>query len=340
MKKIGNSTYVLNNNIFYNNAFSIVGEKEANGPFGKYFSKVVYDDTLGEKTFEKAERKLHTLALCGLLEKSKMSEKDVDAIISGDLMNQLITTNYSARDFDVPLIGVYSACSSFTEALIVGCFMLDSGAAKNIIAIAGSHFSAAERQYRNPLEFGNQRQSYSQWTVTAMGASLLSNECNNNCPRVSHFTIGKVVDYGIKDIANMGAAMAPAAMNTLIEFFNDTCTSPDDYDLIATGDLGKLGSDILKDLMIEAGMPLGQNYTDCGHMIYSSLQNSFQGGSGAGASACVCNSYIYKKLKNGELKKVILVATGALMSVTTVQQGDSIPCIAHLVCFEGEEKND
>ena len=339
MKKIGNGTYFIDKKIYFSNAYSIVGEKEANGPFGKYFSNIIHDDTLGEKSFEKAERKLHTLALCGLLKNSKMIDSDIDAIISGDLMNQLITTNYSARNFNTPLLGVYSACSSYTEALIIGCLMLDSGAAKNVIAIAGSHFSAAERQYRNPLEFGNQRQSYSQWTVTGMGATLLSCNCKTTCPCLTHFTIGKVVDYGIKDIANMGAAMAPAAMSTLLEFFNDTHTVPDDYDLIATGDLGKLGSDILKDLMIEAGLPLGQNYTDCGHMIYSSLQNSFQGGSGAGASASICNSYIYQKLKKGELKKVILVATGALMSVTTVQQGDSIPCIAHLVCFEGVDKN-
>ena len=262
-------------------------------------------------------------------------ESEVDLLVSGDLMNQLVTSNFSAREFDIPFLGVYSACSSFTESLLIAGTFISAGAAKNTISIAGSHFSSAERQYRNPLEFGNQRQTYSQWTVTGMGATHLSLIGSNEMPRIKKVTVGKVTDYGIKDIANMGAAMATAASRTLLDYFQDTKTLPTDYDLIATGDLGKLGSDILKDLMIEEGFPLGQNYTDCGHMIYSSLQNSFQGGSGAGASAVVFNSYIYEKLKKGEFKKVLLVATGALMSVTTNQQGDTIPCVAHLVMFEG-----
>ena len=335
MKKVGKSTFEFEKNIFVKGSFSLVGKKESEGPFGKYFSEIVEDDTLGMNTFEKAERAMHSLAIKKIMKQEGLNENDVDVLVSGDLMNQLVTSNYSAREFDIPFLGVYSACASFCEALTIGSLLVSSGSAKNVIAIAGSHFSSAERQYRNPLEFGNQRQTYSQWTVTGMGATLLSSHGDDSAPLIKRVTIGKVTDYGIVDIANMGAAMAPAAARTLIEFFQDTKTLPDDYDLIATGDLGKLGSDILKDLMVEEGYPLGQNYTDCGHMMYSSIQNSFQGGSGAGSSASVFNSYIFKKLRSGEFKKVLLIATGALMSVTTNQQGESIPCIAHLVNFEG-----
>ena len=338
MKKIGVSTFEFEKNIYISGVFSLVGKKESEGPFGKYFSKVVSNDTLGQKTFEKAERAMHEETIRDLLDKYNLKEKDIDIMVGGDILNQIVTSNYSAREFDIPFLGIYSACSSFTEAIEIASTFIESGGARKIIAVAGSHFSAAERQYRNPLEFGNQRQTYSQWTVTGMGASLVSSIGDKDDPRIKMITIGKVIDFGVSDIANMGAAMAPAAMNTLLEFFKDTKTVPSDYDLIATGDLGKLGSDILKDLMEEEGYHLGQNYTDCGHMIYSSLQNSFQGGSGAGASASVFNSYIYKKMKSGEFKKVLLLATGALMSVTTNQQGDTIPCISHLVYFEGGEK--
>ena len=340
MKKIGNSTYELDKTVFIAGGYSLVGRKEASGPFGKYFSESLDDDTLGEKTFEKSERIMHEMTIKKLMNQCGVLDKDIDLILSGDLLNQLATSNYSARNFNIPFLGLYSACSSFTEALIVGSSFIESGGMNKIISVAGSHFSSAERQYRNPLEFGNQRQTYSQWTVTGMGASLLSSKGDKSLPKIKKMTIGKVIDYGVSDIANMGAAMAPAAMNTLVEFFKDTKTLPRDYDLIATGDLGKLGSDILKDLMREEGYLLEQNYTDCGHMIYSSMQNSFQGGSGAGASAVVFNSYIYKKLLSGEFKKVLLLATGALMSVTTNQQGDTIPAISHLVMFEGGEKNE
>ncbi len=338
MKKIGSSTFVFERPVYVRGGYSLVGKKEAEGPLGKYYSEILSNDTLGEKTFEKAERAMHSKTIRNIMKQQELVESDVDLLVSGDLMNQLVTSNFSAREFDVPFLGVYSACSSFTEAILVSSTFIASGGVKNAIAIAGSHFSSAERQYRNPLEFGNQRQTYSQWTVTGMGATHLSSFETSNNPIVSKITIGKVTDYGVKDIANMGAAMATAASRTLLEFFQDTKTVPSDYDLIATGDLGKLGSDILKDLMAEEGYSLGQNYTDCGHMIYSSLQNSFQGASGAGASAIVFNSYILKKLCSGEFKKVLLVATGALMSVTTNQQGDSIPCVAHLVMFEGGKR--
>ena len=210
MKKIGKSTFELKNAVFINNSYSIVGRKEGEGPFGKYFSEVVSDDKLGRDTFEKAEREMHTRAVQGVMQRANMVDSGIDLLVSGDLMNQLVTSNYMAKEFDIPYLGIYSACSSFTEALILDSSFIEAGGVSNAIAIAGSHFSAAERQYRNPLEFGNQRQTYSQWTVTGSGATLLSKTNKNNSPKITKFTIGKVQDYGIKDIANMGAAMAPA----------------------------------------------------------------------------------------------------------------------------------
>ena len=209
MKKIGKSTFEFEKPIFVMGGFSLVGEKEAEGPFGKYFSESLRDDTLGQNTFEKAEREMHSLVIKKLMQQQKLSDSDIDILISGDLMNQLVTSNFSAREFDIPFLGVYSACSSFTEALVIASTFLSSGAAKKIIAVAGSHFSSAERQYRNPLEFGNQRQTYSQWTVTGMGATLLTCVGGSASPVIKRVTIGKVTDWGIVDIANMGAAMAP-----------------------------------------------------------------------------------------------------------------------------------
>lgn len=331
-KKIGDQTFELEDKPVIVATATFVGEKEAYGPFGKYLKHWTPDDTLGEKTFEKAERKFFEKALQLGLTRADLKTTDVDYMVGGDILNQLVSINYTARDFQIPLVGVYGACSTMAESFAVASAMMSGGVGKTVICLTGSHFSAAERQYRNPLEFGNQRQTYSQWTATGAGCAVLSTKGEG--PKISKITFGKVTDYGVLDIANMGAAMAPAAYETLYAFFKDTNTGPDDYDLIATGDLGKLGSDILRDLLFKKGIKLGANYMDCGHSLYNSEQKTFQGGSGAGCSAVVFNSYIYDKLKNKELNKVLLVATGALMSTTTNQQGDSIPCIAHLVLIE------
>lgn len=331
-EKLGKATYKLTQPVYIIGSSAIAGTKEADGPFGKYFKRVIKDDTMGEDSFEKAERRMMEEALFNAIKDAKISEKDVDIFIGGDLMNQIVTSSYTARSYDIPFLGVYGACSTMAESLIIGCMFISGGFGKFAVCATGSHFSSSERQFRNPLELGAQRQTYSQWTVTGMGATILSREGGD--VKITHFTPGNVTDFGVKDIANMGGAMAPAAMNTLCTFFKDTATSPDDYDLIVSGDLGKLGSDILRDLMAERGYPLGQNYADCGHSMYTSLQKTFQGGSGAGASASILNSYLIEKLRNKELKKVIFMATGALMSTTTNQQGDSIPCVAHLVVIE------
>jgi len=331
-KKIGSQTYELNNKVVIIGNAATVGPKEGEGPLKEYFKYIEHDDLMGESTFEKAERKMMEKTIERALKSCGLTENKLDLLVGGDLLNQLVTINYSARDLAVPFLGIYGACSTMSESLAIGSMLIDGGFGDNIACVTGSHFSTAERQYRNPLEFGNQRQTYSQWTVTGMGCSVLSNKGKG--PRITRVAMGKVTDWGIKDIANMGAAMAPAAMSTLTAFFKDTKTRPEDYDLIISGDLGKLGSDILKDLMEREKYPLGKNYVDCGHMIYSNAQKAFQGGSGAGCSASVFNSYIISKINENVFKKVLFMATGALMNTTLNQQGESIPAIAHLVMVE------
>ncbi len=335
MKKIGEQTFELEKDVCVVSRCSLVGSKEGDGPLKDYFDFIETDDKMGEKTFEKGERQMFLKTIKSAIEKSKIKKENIDLYVGGDLMNQLVSSNYVASELELCFLGLYNACATMTESLIVGSTFLDSGGATNVLCATGSHFSTAERQYRYPLEFGNQRQSYAQWTVTGVGATLLSNKISSKV-KVKRFAIGKVTDFGVSDIANMGAAMAPAAMETICAFFKDTGTNQKDYDLIATGDLGKLGSDILKDLMLEKGYDIETNYIDCGHMIFNIDQDTLQGGSGAGCSASVLNSYILSKMETGELKRVLLISTGALMSTTTNQQGDSIPCIAHLVMFEGE----
>ena len=327
-RKIGDQTFELVNKPTIIGTGCFVGEKEAFGPMGKYFDGYSSDDTLGQDSFEKAERKFFERAINIALRKTRLKPTDIDYMIGGDILNQLVSTNYTARDFQIPLIGVYGACSTMSESLALASGLMSGGVGKIVLCLTGSHFSAAERQYRNPLEFGNQRQTYSQWTATGAGCVILG---SGEGPKITKIAFGKVTDYGVSDIANMGAAMAPAAYQVLKAFFIDTKTTPSDYDIIATGDLGKLGSDILRDLLIKDGYYLGQNYMDCGHSLFNSEQKTFQGGSGAGCSAIVFSSYLYEKLKNKDINKMLLVATGALMSTTLNQQGETIPCVAHVV---------
>ena len=332
-KQLGRSTYLIERDVFVIGKASAVSQKEADGPIGKYFKCIEKDDTLGEDSYEKAERRLMEETVWSAIDNAGKSEQEIDLFVGGDLLNQLVTTNYTARSLDIPFLGVYGACSTMAESLIVASMMLDGGGINNVVCATVSHFSASERQFRNPLELGCQRQTYSQWTVTGTGATVVSADTHSDV-KISMVSIGNVTDYGVQDIANMGAAMAPAAMKTLVNFFKETDTSPEDFDLIVTGDLGKLGSDVLRDLMNGNGYTLGKNYMDCGHSIYNNEQKTFQGGSGAGCSAAVLNSYVLDKMFAGEYRKVVFVATGALMSTTTNQQGETIPCIAHLVVFE------
>ena len=336
--KLGKQTIVFKNKPVMKSCYSIVGEKEGNGNFKDYFDYVLIDDLFDEKSYEKAERKILELCMFKAIDRANLKISDIDCVICGDLLNQIISSSFAARQINKPFLGLYGACSTMAESLIVGSTLIDGKYSKNVLCGTGSHFSTAEKQYRNPLELGNQRPPMSQWTITGAGCTVLGEKGKGNF--ITNATIGRVTDFGIVDVNNMGAAMAPSAMTTLISHFEDTKTNPDDYDLIVTGDLGKLGSEILRDLMEKNGYPLGQNYSDCGHMMYTSNQRTFQGGSGAGCSASVLNSFINRKLKEGVYKKVLFAATGALLSTLSSQQGDSVPGICHAVTIESEKGGD
>ena len=325
--------------IFFENKPSIIGTatiagpKESEGHLGKYIEKRLDDDMFGEKTYEKAECKMLTYAIEHSMLNCGITEEDLDAVISGDLLDQIISSSFSARNFDVPYIGVYNACSTMTEAFAIAAAFIDGGYMKNVAVATCSHFSAAERQYRYPLELGNVRPPQSQWTVTGAGGAIVSSK-RGDYPKITGATFGIVTDYGITDANNMGAAMAPAAMSTIVRHLSDTGRDPSYYDLIITGDLGAFGSRTLKYLAKEKGVDIEKNHVDCGELIYNIDEKEYQGGSGAGCSAVVFNSYIYKKLMNRELDRVLFVATGALLSTLSTQQGDSIPAVAHAVAVE------
>ena len=246
------------------------------------------------------------------------------------MLNQIVSMSFAARKTHAGFLGLYNACATFVESLIVGSSMLNSGLGK-VICVAGSHFSTAERQYRYPLELGVLRSPVTQWTATGVGASMLSSTCEHNCVKITKATIGRVVDFGIMDVNNMGAAMAPSACDTICQFLRDTDGDINDYDAIYTGDLGKLGMSILVDLMAQEGYDISAKLVDCGASLFWEEQKTYQGGSGAACTALVFNSKILSKFRRGEYKKILFAGTGALMSPTTSFQGDSIPAITHLV---------
>lgn len=311
---------------------TIAGPKECAGVVGKYVDKALTDDTFGESTYEKAECKMLTFAIRKAIENAGLTEKQTDMLISGDLLNQIISASFSARDFEFPFLGVYGACSTLAESFAIGASFVNAGYYNNIVCATGSHFSSAERQYRYPLELGNTRPPQAQWTVTGAGGAMISAKGSNVA--ITSATFGKVVDFGITDVNNMGAAMAPSACDTILNHLRDLGKKAQDYDLIITGDLGALGSRILKDLTWEKGVDIQNNHVDCGEIIYNVIEDEFQGGSGAGCSAVVFNSYIMDKLKKGELNRILLCATGALLSTVSSGQGESIPCITHAVAIE------
>ncbi|HHW30322.1 MAG TPA: stage V sporulation protein AD [Clostridiaceae bacterium] len=314
---------------------SIVGPKEGQGPLRSFFDSIIDDEMWGEKSWEKAESKIIRETYLKLLSKSDKQPQEINYIFSGDLLNQCIAANYGLRDSEVPFFGLYGACSTMAESLILGAMAVDGGFADNVICITSSHFCSAEKQFRFPLELGTQRPPTSQWTVTGSGGLLLSNMGSG--PYITYATIGRMVDMGIKDANNMGAAMAPAAIDTIQTHFKDTGFDVDRYDLIITGDLGLVGSNICKDLLKEKGFDIGERHRDCGLMIFDlKKQDVHAGGSGCGCSATVLASYIMHELKEGNLNKILFVATGALHSTTSVQQGESIPGIAHAVSIERE----
>ena len=328
-KRLGSQTIVFQNSPKIIGNYTIVGQKEGNSNFKNYFDYILKNDLFGEKTYESTERKMLEHAILNAIDRAGLKTQDMDLLICGDLLNQIISSSFAAREFDVTYLGLYGACSTMAESLAVGSSFIDGGYFSKIACATCSHFSSAERQYRFPLELGNQRPPVSQWTVTGAGCTILSDSGSDK--EIVNATFGKVTDFGITDVNNMGAAMAPAAMSTLIKHFEDTKTTPDDYDLILTGDLGKLGSEILMDLMENKGYKLKDNYNDCGQMIFNCNQKTYQGGSGCGCSAVILNSYVMQKMDEGVYKKVLFAATGALLSTLSSQQGNTIPGICHAV---------
>lgn len=333
MKKIGKQTFKLSNPVSIKETASIVGPKESNGPLAKYFDKCIEDEFYGESSWEKAESKFIKSATEMLIAKSGISNKDIDFCFAGDLLNQCISSCFGLRETNIPFFGIFGACSTFVESLILGAMAIDGNFAKNVLCAVSSHFCSAEKQFRFPLELGNQRPPTSQWTVTGSGSCILSKEGTG--PYITHVTPGKIIDMGIKDVNNMGSAMAPAAIDTLIAHFQDTSRDPDYYDGIFTGDLGYIGKDILLDIVKTKGYDITNNYNDCGILIFDkNKQDTHSGGSGCACCASVFSGYLYKKLKERKLNKILLIATGALTNSTTSQQGESIPGIAHAVSIE------
>ncbi|WP_434632368.1 stage V sporulation protein AD [Thermoanaerobacterium thermosaccharolyticum] len=328
-KKMGLQTVKFANPPSIISSGTIVGPKEGQGPLKDYFDMILTDDTYGEKSWEKAECKMFQDSVNLALKKASLNINDIDYLIGGDLLNQIITSSFAARQFNVPTFGLYGACSTMAEGLSIGSMLIDGGFADYVIVTTSSHFSTAERQYRFPLEQGVQRPFTAQWTVTGSGSSLLSS--TGSGPYITHVTTGKVVDLGMKDANNMGAAMAPAAADTIITHFNDTGFTINDYDLIITGDMARVGKSILMELLNKDGLNIEDKYKDCGIEIYDESQDVHSGGSGAGCSAVVLNGWLLNQIKNGTFNRVLFIATGALLSPTSTQQGESIPGIAHAV---------
>ena len=333
MKKLGKQTIEFDNPPSIISTASIVGPKESTGPLAKYFDKCLDDEFFGEKTWEKAESKIIRETANIAVSKTNLSFSDIDYCFAGDLLNQCISSTFGFRDSNIPFIGLFGACSTFVESLINASVFISSNVGKIALCAVSSHFCSAEKQFRFPLELGNQRPPSSQWTVTGAGATVLSSKGTG--PFITHATVGKIVDMGIKDSNNMGAAMVPAALNTLLRHFKDTVRKPSDYDAIFTGDLGHIGKEILIELSKLKGYNIKSNYNDCGVLIFDKdSQDTHSGGSGCACIATVFSGYIYKQLKEKKLKRILLIATGALTNATTAQQGESIPGIAHAVAIE------
>lgn len=332
-KRLGKQTIKLGTPPSIIATSTIVGPKEGEGPLASYFDNIINDDYFGEESWEKAETKLQSSAIEKAIINSGKNMSEINYLFAGDLLNQTISSSFSARKLQIPFFGLYGACSTMGESLSLGAIFIDGGFADHVVCATSSHYSTAERQYRAPLEQGTQRPPYAQWTVTGSGAAVLSN--TGNGPYITHITTGKVIDFGIKDANNMGAAMAPAAADTITAHFKDTGRNPGYYDLIVTGDLAAVGREITVDLLKKEGFYIDSIYQDCGLMIFDNVrQDTHAGGSGCGCSATVLNGYIYKEMLKGTYRKILFIATGALLSPTSAWQGESIPSIAHAVAIE------
>lgn len=336
-------TGIIKLNSYILGASTVVGKKEHDGPLGKYFDIHDEDDSFGQKTWEKSEAEMQRLAANLALKKCGIEECELGAIFAGDLINQCTGSAYGLLELNVPFFGLYGACSTAAEGLILASVMTSLGVYRRTMAVVSSHNCSAERQFRTPIEYGSQKAPTAQWTVTGSGAFILecgSSELSSKA-RIVDALPGISIEKGINDAANMGAAMAPAAADTLLRYFDESGSSPNDFDVIATGDLGFEGSSILRDILHSEGVTDGlDRLNDCGMMIYSRrTQDVHSGGSGCGCSAVVLGSYLLPRLERGEIKDMLFVGTGALMSPDSIKQGLGIPAIAHLVHIKGAEKN-
>ena len=336
-KKIGTQTYRFPSCpavVSYANA---VGKKEGAGPLADTFDLIFADTRMGQKTWEKAESEFQKAAISKALEKGDLDVSALDCILAGDLLNQCIGTTYAARALALPFFGLYGACSTMAESLILAGMLVDGGFCERVCAATSSHFCTAERQYRTPLEYGSQRTPTAQWTATASGAVILGQ--TGAGPYLTHATIGIVTDWEITDANNMGAAMAPAAYKTLRAHFTDTGRTPEDYDLIVTGDLGKLGSELVRELFRQDGVELSERYQDCGVLLFDlDRQDVHCGGSGCGCSAAVLNGHIFNRMRTKQLERVLFCGTGALHSPVALGQGESIPGICHATAFSNRKE--
>ncbi|MDF2667848.1 MAG: SpoVAD [Paenibacillus sp.] len=330
----GQQTWVFENRPVIISSATVVGPDEGEGPLSSEFDTIHSDNTMGQPSWEKAESKMLEDAAAMAIQKAKLNNEDVQFYVGGDLMNQIISNSFAARTLAIPYIGVFGACSTSMESLALASMIVNAKGAHHVLAGTCSHNCTAEKQFRYPTEYGSQKPPTAQYTVTGAGAAVVAS--HGEGPVVTSATIGKVIDMGIKDPFNMGAAMAPAAVDTIQAHLKDRQIQPHYYDLIVTGDLAKVGYSIAQELFVQNDIPMNQTqYYDCGLMVYDiEKQNVQAGGSGCGCSAVVTYAHILNRIKKGELRRVLIVATGALLSPLSFQQGESIPCIAHAVSIE------
>lgn len=342
IKRIGKSTLALENRPYLLGHAAAVGKKEGEGPLGERFDYVAKNDRMGQRSWELAESELQKTAIRLALRKATLPERSLDLILAGDLLNQCIGSFLASMHANVPYLGQYGACSTMAQGLALGGCLVESGAADRLLAAASSHFCSAERQYRFPLAYGGQRTPTAQWTATAAGAAVLGSEPVPNgaepCDvRVTHVLFGKMVEMGVKDAANMGAAMAPAAADTLSALLEDLGAQPRDFDCIVTGDLGHIGADLLLTLLRGDSIDLSPVYSDCGSLIFGDEQDAHAGGSGCGCSAAVLCGPLLRDMHRGKIHRLVFAGTGAMMSPTSVQQGQPIAGICHAVVLERSE---
>lgn len=331
--KRGRSSFVFSHSPVITTWASVAGKRESEGPLGNTFDVTSQNTMFGQKSWEQAERKMQELALKTLAEKSGLQTSDFDLVLSGDLLNQCIGSSFSLRNMNIPHLGLYGACSTMAESLLLSAVVVDGGFTDQTVALTSSHFASSERQFRFPLGYGGQRTPTAQWTVTGAGCALVSS--GGHGPRITAATVGTVRDLGILDTNNMGAAMAPAAYSTLQAHFEDLKTTVDDYDQIFTGDLGHLGRALLVELAAKDGISLDGKLKDCGCMVFDNIhQDVHSGGSGCGCSAIVLCGHILDSLQKGTWNKILFCGTGALLSPTSIQQKLPIPGVCHAVAIE------